>query len=64
MQELTARGAREIDICLRTIYAHKKEFKVNVCEDEKGRVYYRVELDIDQDEYDSINREYEMQIKK
>ena len=64
MQELTARGARAIDICLRTIHSHKQKFKVNVCEDEKGRVYYQVELDTDQIEFESIKREYEMQIKK
>ena len=64
MQELIARGAKSIDICLRTIHAHKQEFKVNVCEDEKGRVYYQVELDTNQDVFESIKREYEMLIKK
>lgn len=47
MLELYAKNPKQLDICLRLLYAEKIDFTVSVREDHKGKVFYAVTVDLD-----------------
>lgn len=47
MLELYAKNPKQLDICLRLLYAEKIDFTVSVREDHKGKVFYTVTVDLD-----------------
>ena len=63
MKELKCKNAVALDKCLRLLYANKIEFKVEVCESDKGKIYYSVLVDLANNEYERIKCEYEQLIK-
>ena len=63
MQKLIAKSAASIDKCLRLLHAKKIDFKVEVCESDKGKVYYSVGVDLPEDEFESVKKEYELLVR-
>lgn len=41
---LIAKNPKQLDIALRLLYAEKIGFSVAVCETQKGKIFYRVNL--------------------
>lgn len=44
MNMLIAKNPKQLDICLRFLYAEKVEFCVSVCEDEKRKIFYEISV--------------------
>ena len=42
MNMLIAKNPKQLDICLRFLYAEKVEFRVSVCESDIGKIYYEI----------------------
>jgi len=63
LQNIKCKNAIALDICLRLLYTNKIKFEVKVCESDKGKIYYNVLVDISNEEFDRIKREYEQLIK-
>lgn len=50
MLELYAKNPKQLDICLRLLYAEKIDFTVSVREDHKGKVFYAIMVNLDNDD--------------
>lgn len=48
MLSITAKGARQLDICLRMLYNEKIEFDVHVQKNAKGKIEYLVTANVDE----------------
>lgn len=62
MQEFIVKSARKLDICLRTLYANSEKFRIDVCEDDKGKVYYSIKTDMNEQKFKDIKMQYESMI--
>lgn len=58
MKELIAKNPKQLDICLRLLYAEKIGFKVHVHETEKRKIYYGIELNTDEETHAAIEEKY------
>ena len=44
MKALKANNSKQLDICLRLLYAEKHEFIVKVRETDNGKIYYEISV--------------------
>lgn len=58
MKELIAKNPKQLDICLRLLYAEKIGFEVHVHETEKRKIYYGVEVNTDEETRAAIEEKY------
>lgn len=59
---LRARNPKNLDICLRLLYAEKIDFIVSVCENEKGKIYYSIYVLTNEEKYVEIHEKYRVLI--
>lgn len=48
MNDFIAKNAKQLDLCLRMLYAEKCEFTVTVQENSAGKIYYGVNVTADE----------------
>ena len=63
MKEFVAKGSRQLDICLRMLFANGIKFNVIPYKDEKEHVYYIVAVKLNKQKYDELSNLYKTLIK-
>ncbi len=58
MKELIAKNPKQLDICLRLLYAEKIGFTVHVHETNKKKIYYGVAIHTDEETQAAIEEKY------
>lgn len=62
MKEIICKNARQLDICLRMLYAENIGFQVNVFENEKRKICYGVTPETDDDRIAVFEEQFKMLI--
>ena len=62
MKELVARNPKQLDICLRLLYAESVEFVVNVRETNKRKIYYAIQVVADDQRMAELDEKYRILI--
>lgn len=58
MKELIAKNPKQLDICLRLLYAEKIGFTVHVHESNKKKIYYGISITVDAKKQAEIEEKY------
>lgn len=58
MKEFIAKNPKQLDICLKLLYAEKVGFNVKVKETEKHRIVYEITADTDAQTYELLREKY------
>ena len=58
MLTLYARNPKQLDICLRLLYAEKIQFFVDVRENAKGKIFYEVSVLTNEIVFQSLKEKY------
>lgn len=62
MNCLFARNPKQLDICLRLLYAERMEFELQVCENEKKKIFYRISVLSTEERYLAVKEMYRVMI--
>jgi hypothetical protein len=58
MKEFTAKNPKQLDICLRMLYAENLHFVVRVIETEKGKILYTIGIRAKLSKYQELSERY------
>lgn len=62
MKEFKARNPKQLDLCLKMLYAEGIPFSVRIEEDEKGKVFYKVYARLGIKVYEVLKEKYRILI--
>lgn len=62
MKMLYAKNPKQLDICLRLLYAEDINFIVRVKETEQLKIIYHVLIDVDQERFEELKNKYRIMI--
>ena len=62
MRNLIARSPKQLDICLRLLYAEHVIFSVNVQESNKRKIEYMISADVNEDKMAELEEKYRILI--
>lgn len=62
MNTLYAQNPKQLDICLRLLYAENIKWIVNIYEDNKNRIRYMVDVQADEALFNTIREKYRILI--
>ena len=62
MDHLIAKTPSQLDRCLRLLYAERLQFYVSVCEDDKGKIYYEISVNADDQTFARVREKYRIMI--
>ena len=62
MREFTAKNPKQLDLCLRLLYAERVPFSVNVRESNKKKIEYVVMAKVDEQKADELEEKYRILI--
>lgn len=60
--DLGAKNGKQLDICLRLLYAEHVQFLVHVYETDAGKIAYRVTVDADKQTVEVLREKYRILI--
>lgn len=63
MKRFVAKGSRQIDLCMRMLFDEGIDFRVIPQLDDKEKVYYVVEVAIDDQMFDKLETRYKRLVK-
>ncbi|MFI3115321.1 MAG: hypothetical protein R3Y12_04175 [Clostridia bacterium] len=58
MNNFIAKNPKQLDICLRFLYAEKVDFMVDVVENNKHKIEYDIKVELEQEAYDVLREKY------
>lgn len=58
MKEFKAVNPKQLDICLRMLYAEKLQFFVAVVENQKRKIEYRISVAVDEQTFEMLEERY------
>ena len=56
--EFSAKGSRQLDICLRMLYDAGYEFFVKIVKNEKDKIEYRISIVADEEAYQTLSKRF------
>ena len=62
MKELMAKNPKQLDICLRLLYAEHVNFFVNIHETNNGKIVYGVSVNVDDETKSKLEEKYRIMI--
>ena len=62
MNEFEAKSPRQLDLCLRMLYAENVQFSVRIKENDKGKLMYVIGVKVDEHEYIKLREKYRILI--
>lgn len=62
MKEFKAVNAKQLDLCLKMLYAEKLCFSVTVMENQKQKIEYRISVPVDEQTFERLNERYRILI--
>jgi len=62
MKEFRAVNAKQLDLCLRMLYAEKIQFFVTIVENDKRKIEYRIGVLIDEQKFEALEERYRILI--
>ena len=62
MQAFRAVSAKQLDLCLKMLYAEKLQFFVSVIENDKRKIEYRISASVDEQAFEKLNERYRILI--
>lgn len=62
MHGLVARNPKQLDLCLRLLYAENVDFVVKVNETEKRKIFYTIYVKTDEHNYELLREKYRILI--
>lgn len=62
MKEFMARNPKQLDLCLRLLYAERVPFIVKVIETDKRKIVYAVSTQVDEQTYEMLREKYRILI--
>ena len=62
MRDLIARNPKQLDICLRLLYAEHVKFTVQIRESNKRKIEYAISVDVDEAKLVALEEKYRILI--
>ncbi|MCM1525248.1 MAG: hypothetical protein NC120_12415 [Ruminococcus sp.] len=62
MQDFLAVNSKQLGICLKMLYAEKVRYSVKVVENNKGKINYIINAEVDNDTYKKLRERYRIMI--
>lgn len=62
MRFLNAKNPKQLNLCLRMLYAEKVKWTVDIVEDNNGKIRYEIGVDVTDEEYNSLREKYRILI--
>lgn len=62
MKEFTAKNPKQLDLCLKLLYAERIKFSVRVCENTKKKIEYAIRVDATDEEAALLEEKYRILI--
>lgn len=62
MNAFRAVNAKQLDLCLRMLYAEKLQFFVSVVENNKQKIEYRISTPVGEQTFEKLNERYRILI--
>lgn len=63
MKQFVAKGSRQVDLCMRMLFDEGIDFRVVPQLDDKEKVYYVIEVALDDGAFDKLETRYKRLIK-
>ena len=62
MREFTAKNSKQLDLCLKLLYAERIGFSVRVCENTKKKIEYRIHVQATEQKATELEEKYRILI--
>ena len=62
MREFVAKNPKQLDICLKLLYAERVGFSVEVCENTKRKIEYKALVDVQEQRFNELLEKYRILI--
>ena len=62
MKTLKANNSKQLDICLRFLYAENQKFIVDICKSDKGKIFYTITVVADEQTFTQLEEKFRILI--